>query len=836
MKKVLLIFAIACVLCVSVLASDSIVFTYDILPDGTAAITGASGLEYSCEIPKELDGYTVTALGNGSPLVGFDEIDSVSLYSNVTKIADKAFYGNKKLEYVYNSTYLTTVGDYAFYNCEKLKGFNFEGLEYIGEGAFAYCKSLGGIDSRIKLDSLKSFDGAEYPYLLNDGSYGYNTLAEAEKAPFYGCDGLTSVQIHCSSFYLPMEIMFLDCRRITHATVYDFNGSLNAWDFMVTSSSPDGKLSMNFHPNAIMFTAYGNAAKSYAESKYMVYIPMYSAAKVFVDGEEIVSDQEALLMNSRTMVPLRAIFEKLGAEVFWNDETRTVKAVKDGKEIELTIGMNHMRAGKKIVYLDVTPLLFNSRTLVPLRAVSEAFDNEVLWDGDTRTVTVESKPVSEQMHAKKDIIKAENGDVYTVFYDNNGKRLCVQKDVYASDGELVSTEITEEYTYDIYGNLTKKVHPDGTVEEYKYDFLQKMTDYTLQYPNGSFKKYHYSKQNGEYLLYMIQETGDNPETGIKETHLNYNTNVYKTLSEIYDNYGLSLKFYYVDEHEYESDTYKTANEFMGLPRDYVIVVSDDKIVDKFKGGVEKYTNVEFYNVNGDKYADVYELGEVIETVTDIETEAVIKSTEKFMGINYEKAVSTGKDAKFIPSVSTMFEGENSLASDRAFKAFPIHEIGEDTTLFSAATILCDTMYNFDYRDIEALASVGERMKTATDLANGNPQAIRGGVMYSFPRLFDAAKNVEKKVVSEAFFASSPENCIQLEGPMPQCLLQTIKGYLYIKYDSFDDPDFTLELGKWYRTEVEITFGYTQTPSSGIYHTVSIASLGFEEVPGELLVK
>ena len=307
MKNVYIILAVVMLLCVCVFAED-VVFTYDILPDGTAAITGASGLGYSCEIPKELDGYTVTALGNGSPLVGFDEVDSVSLNSNVTKISDKAFYGNKQLNNIFNMGSVKSVGNYAFFGCEKLDSFVFENLEYIGEGAFAYCKSLGGIDSRIKLDSLKHFDGAGNAYLLSDGNYGYSTLAEAEKAPFYGCDGIVAVDISCVSFYLPMEIMFLDCKRITNIGVNDFNGSLNVWEFMVTSASDDGKLIMGFHPNAIMFTAYGDAAKSYAESKYMVYRPMYSEVKVFVDGEEIVSDQDALLMNSRTMVPLLSIF------------------------------------------------------------------------------------------------------------------------------------------------------------------------------------------------------------------------------------------------------------------------------------------------------------------------------------------------------------------------------------------------------------------------------------------------------------------------------------------------------------------------------------------------
>lgn len=829
MKKVILIFAIACVLCVSVLASDSIVFTYDILPDGTAAITGASGLGYSCEIPIEIDGYTVSAIGNGSPLVGFDEVDSVSLNSNVTKISDKAFYGNKQLNNIFNMGAVKSVGNYAFFGCEKLDSFVFENLEYIGEGAFAYCKSLGGIDSRIKLDSLKHFDGAGNAYLLPDGNYGYSTLAEAEKAPFYGCDGIVAVDISCVSFYLPMEIMFLDCKRITNIGVNNFNGSLNVWEFMVISPSADGKLIMNYHPNAIMFTAYGDAAKSYAESKYMVYRPMYSEVKVFVDGNEIVSDQSALLMNSRTMVPLRAIFEKLGAEVFWNDETKTVKAVKDGKEIELTIGMNHMRSGKMIVYLDVAPLLFNSRTLVPLRAVSEAFDCKVNWDGDTRTVTVESPSKVFESTTKKEIVLSKDGTRYAVYYNADGKRVLVQKMIYSASGELTPAETVEETVYNIYGDLESKLHQDGTREIFDYDQFHELRRYEIHSPDGSFKKYEYYKWRNGNLLSRTEENGDNLEIGSKITEYSY-YNGWETLQSIRDNYGTHLEFYYADETEYQSGT--KGGNVQGVPLDYVLVFSGDELVEKYKGGFEKYTNVEFYNINGDKYTDILTGATVIESVT-VNNNSDDAISEKFEGINYEKAMATGNDEKFIPSVSTMFDDTNGVTTEVLY-GFPIRKIGEDTTLYSAATILCDAMYNFDYRDTEALASVGERMKTATDLANGNPQAIRGGVMYSFPRVFDAAKNVEKKVVSEAFFASSPENCIQLEGPMPQCLLQTIKGYLYIKYASFDDPDFTLELGKWYRTEVEITFGYTQTPTSGIHHTVSIASLNFEEVPEDLL--
>lgn len=121
----------------------------------------------------------------------------------------------------------------------------------------------------------------------------------------------------------------------------------------------------------------------------------YPTATVIVDGVEIVFDQPAVIINSRTLVPLRAIFEALGASVLWNGETSSVIAKKGTTTISLQIGSN--RVYKSTPYMsdyfeiDVSAMLLNSRTLVPVRAISEALDASVGWDGDTKTVTVESK-------------------------------------------------------------------------------------------------------------------------------------------------------------------------------------------------------------------------------------------------------------------------------------------------------------------------------------------------------------------------------------------------------------------------------------------------------------
>lgn len=115
---------------------------------------------------------------------------------------------------------------------------------------------------------------------------------------------------------------------------------------------------------------------------------------VSIDGQNVEFDVPPLLMNNRTMVPLRAIFEALGATVEWNADTRTVTSSKGNTTIVLTINSSTMYVNGAEVLLDSPACLANNRTFVPVRAISEGFGAVLEWDSDTRTVTI-SLPVSE---------------------------------------------------------------------------------------------------------------------------------------------------------------------------------------------------------------------------------------------------------------------------------------------------------------------------------------------------------------------------------------------------------------------------------------------------------
>lgn len=86
-----------------------------------------------------------------------------------------------------------------------------------------------------------------------------------------------------------------------------------------------------------------------------------------------------------------AIFEELNATVSWDDIIKTVTAVKDSVTVTLQIGSNILYKNGEAVEIDVPAKIENSRTLVPLRAVSEALGCSVDWDGKNRIVNIEVK-------------------------------------------------------------------------------------------------------------------------------------------------------------------------------------------------------------------------------------------------------------------------------------------------------------------------------------------------------------------------------------------------------------------------------------------------------------
>ena len=90
-----------------------------------------------------------------------------------------------------------------------------------------------------------------------------------------------------------------------------------------------------------------------------------------LNGNRLTFDQPPVMQEGRVLVPLRGIFENLGADVLYTPATRTIKATADdGQTVELTLGQRQAFVDGRQVYLDVPANTINGRTMGPLRFVS----------------------------------------------------------------------------------------------------------------------------------------------------------------------------------------------------------------------------------------------------------------------------------------------------------------------------------------------------------------------------------------------------------------------------------------------------------------------------------
>ncbi|MGN0181330.1 MAG: endo-1,4-beta-xylanase [Candidatus Ornithomonoglobus sp.] len=113
--------------------------------------------------------------------------------------------------------------------------------------------------------------------------------------------------------------------------------------------------------------------------------------KVILNGSALTFDVPPVIMNERTLVPFRKLFEELGAEVEYIGDGRYVNAVKGETSISLQIDNTSVTVNGAEQTLDAAPVIIDDRTLVPLRFAAECLDAEVDWNGDTRTITINTK-------------------------------------------------------------------------------------------------------------------------------------------------------------------------------------------------------------------------------------------------------------------------------------------------------------------------------------------------------------------------------------------------------------------------------------------------------------
>lgn len=117
---------------------------------------------------------------------------------------------------------------------------------------------------------------------------------------------------------------------------------------------------------------------------------IFQPITIHVDGSYLNTDTNATIINGRTLVPMRAAGEAVGAEVNWDQATSTATATKDGKTATFTLNSTTYSINGENKATDTAPILVTNRTMLPLRVFAEAFDAKVTWDQNKYDVSIDT--------------------------------------------------------------------------------------------------------------------------------------------------------------------------------------------------------------------------------------------------------------------------------------------------------------------------------------------------------------------------------------------------------------------------------------------------------------
>lgn len=140
------------------------------------------------------------------------------------------------------------------------------------------------------------------------------------------------------------------------------------------------------------------------------------------NNKPLQGDVEPVIESGRTLVPLRAICDALGANIVWENDSGTVKIQKSGKEIKLKLDSKEVYVnGQRSGNLEVPARSIDGRAMVPVRFVSETLGAQVNWDAQTRTVSIIHEEKKDNMLPEELYAKSNQAMLNVKSYRFNGK-------------------------------------------------------------------------------------------------------------------------------------------------------------------------------------------------------------------------------------------------------------------------------------------------------------------------------------------------------------------------------------------------------------------------------
>lgn len=170
-----------------------------------------------------------------------------------------------------------------------------------------------------------------------------------------------------------------------------------------------------------------------------------------------------LVTNGRTLVPIRAIIEAFGGSVGWDEGTKSVLLTMDNDTIKLVINSNVAYLNNRSETLDAAPAVINGRTMLPIRFIAEGFNLGVAWNGETQTVTLIANSFdSDEYNYLMNVVPGYSGSPYVEI--NNDTPFFKQYEIIDSSFEYYS-DIDKLGRCDVcMASVGEDIMPDGERE------------------------------------------------------------------------------------------------------------------------------------------------------------------------------------------------------------------------------------------------------------------------------------------------------------------------------------------------------------------------------------
>ena len=335
-----------------------------------------------------------------------EQSGSFTVPDSVKNIGNKAFLACGNLTEIIIPSGVTRIGSLAFEGCDSLVNIEIpDTVKTIGGGAFRECKKLETIKLPKVMDNIGDYAFENCESLTSVELPG--GMARVQPFLFYHCKKLKDVKISSGTIDI-CNASFTGCSSIVSLTIPSslrsvwanvflddatlsdiyYEGTQQQWDGIAKNA--------DFKKIADRATIHFECRDKFAETqaeqktneKTCISLRI-GDSELTVNGQSVTMDVSPVIADNTTMLPIRMVAEALGATVEWGSAAQTVIIHDNNTNISIPLLSSVATVNNtKSVDIGVKTFIRNGRTYVPVRFVSEALGADVDWNGETKTVTI----------------------------------------------------------------------------------------------------------------------------------------------------------------------------------------------------------------------------------------------------------------------------------------------------------------------------------------------------------------------------------------------------------------------------------------------------------------